>query len=118
MATVSVVISTSKQSTLIVRHEHRLAPRSSYLTLLFFLLFFLSFVALSACLREAKFLRFALLVILIVIASLISCGGESSTGSGSTTPTQTVTPTGSYTINFTASGAGISRTIQLKLVVQ
>jgi hypothetical protein len=62
---------------------------------------------------------------LMVLCCLIGAGGCGSGrlipgtgGSDPTTPTQTTTPAGTYAITVTAASAGLTRTVNLILVVQ
>jgi hypothetical protein len=49
------------------------------------------------------------------LIGLMSCGGS---GSGGGQPASATTPPGTYTVNFVATGNGVSRSIPLTLTVQ
>src|SRR6185437_13101015 len=96
---VSITITTSQQSSMIGANSETAFAAISWIALLSIVLF------------------------AIVLAGLpmVACGG----GGGSMTsppppptPITSSTPQGTYTVNFTATSSGISRTVPLTLVVQ
>jgi hypothetical protein len=114
---VTVIISTSQQSLVVMRHYEKLPAVPASFLLLTTLVLFGSALPLIGL--RFKMQRFALATILLAGAGMVACGGGSTTsGGGSTTPAPAVTPAGTYSVNFTVTGTGISRTVQLKLVVQ
>lgn len=68
--------------------------------------------------RKFRLIRVATatLALAFLILPIVNCGGG---GGGTGTPPVTLdTPAGNYTVNFTATGGGVTRTIPLSLVVQ
>jgi hypothetical protein len=60
-------------------------------------------------------LVFVTMLVALPLIGLTSCGGS---GSGGGQPTSATTPPGTYTVNFVATGNGVSRSIPLTLIVQ
>jgi Abnormal spindle-like microcephaly-assoc'd, ASPM-SPD-2-Hydin/Beta-propeller repeat len=114
---VTVTLSTSAQQATLPNHNPEIKFGTiSWLAALLLLLFAVR----SGSTRRARKLKFAVVVLAAVLASLplMSCGGGSGMGSGTTPPASISTPPGTYTVNFVAAGNGISRSIPLTLVVQ
>ena len=113
---VTVTLSTSaQQATLPNRYLEIKFGTISWLATLLLLLF--AVCGGSAC--RVRKLKFAAVALAVVLAGLpmLSCGGGGCS-SGSTQPASSSTPPGTYSVNFVASGNGISRSIPLTLVVQ
>ena len=61
--------------------------------------------------------RTSFLLISLLIPLAIGCAGGGSPANLNPPPAASVTPQGTYTVNFTVTGPGISRTIPLTLIV-
>jgi hypothetical protein len=112
--TVAVTISTSQQAMFVGCRDYRFP----WATWRFALLILFCLWCVWAWSSRLNLPAFALVVIFVGVG-LIGCGGgASSSGGSNNVPAASVTPAGTYAVNFTATASGISRTIQLTLVVQ
>jgi len=116
---VSITITTSQQSSMIGANSETAFAAISWIALLAMLPLWRAGRNLS---RSAR-VKLSIVLFAIVLAGLpmVACGG----GGGSMTsppppptPITSSTPQGTYTVNFTATSSGISRTVPLTLVVQ
>jgi hypothetical protein len=130
---VAVTIATSRQQAALADHRREMATATiSWLAVLFWLPFlrFGRFLQLRQftrlrsllqpreSLRESKMtVRTSFLLISLLIPLAIGCAGGGSPANLNPPPAASVTPQGTYTVNFTVTGPGISRTIPLTLIV-
>jgi HYDIN/CFA65/VesB family protein/beta-propeller repeat-containing protein len=112
---VVVTISTSQQ-------EAALRPRSPEImfgTICWFgVLTLLPFALRGRAPRDNRKLKFAALMLAALLVALPLIGLMSCGGSGGGRPASATTPPGTYTVNFVATGNGVSRSIPLTLTVQ